>query len=267
MANRVRGRHTGVPGFFRACCREASRGGLFGYDHPAHELCRALVRQMPLDVDPDEWQEELDLLGRSLEDEDGDAALAWFDDHFLKCMNLIPPRRREMFLAGVYRAFADETIDLAVPKEQAADVPPSLNTTGPRETLYAKLLAIGGERVVPMPDPHIDILLGRGEVFGNAAVKRVRGEPNRCHQNVALRHLLSRGRLKICTGYALSEDGLWRQHSWLHDGERVLETTVARRVYFGVRLDPVEAAPFVLGEVIPLLPGAQVFIERAAAAA
>lgn len=40
----------------------------------------------------------------------------------------------------------------------------------------------------------------------------------------------------IATGYALSGDGLWRQHSWgvLRDG--IFETTETRLKYFGIVL-------------------------------
>ncbi len=60
---------------------------------------------------------------------------------------------------------------------------------------------------------------------------------NGCHQNVAsLWKSPKRGIIGVATGYALSEDGLWRQHSWglLRDG--VLETTERRDKYFGILL-------------------------------
>jgi hypothetical protein len=52
--------------------------------------------------------------------------------------------------------------------------------------------------------------------------------------------------LRVCTGYALSEDGVWRHHSWLaaavsgEDGvkaERVVETTQLRQHYYGFARD------------------------------
>ena len=58
-----------------------------------------------------------------------------------------------------------------------------------------------------------------------------------CHRNVAAVWTKKKfGIVGIATGYALSDDGLWRQHSWgiLRDG--VLETTEKRLKYFGVVL-------------------------------
>ena len=48
----------------------------------------------------------------------------------------------------------------------------------------------------------------------------------------------------IATGYALSDDGLWRQHTWgiLRDG--ILETTEARIEYFGLLLQGERADEF-----------------------
>lgn len=54
----------------------------------------------------------------------------------------------------------------------------------------------------------------------------------------------------IVTGYALSEDGFWRQHSWLRRKEptaeqyHLLETTIRRAKYFGMILTEVEAELF-----------------------
>ena len=59
-------------------------------------------------------------------------------------------------------------------------------------------------------------------------------------------------------GYALSGDGLWREHSWLLADKAVVETTESRLLYHGfVRTDD-EAVIFALGqlpaeEVFPLL--------------
>jgi hypothetical protein len=54
---------------------------------------------------------------------------------------------------------------------------------------------------------------------------------SQCHDNVS--SLLDDKRIKEKqTGYALSEDGLWRCHSWgINDKNQIVETTEARLVY------------------------------------
>lgn len=67
-----------------------------------------------------------------------------------------------------------------------------------------------------------------------------------CHRNVA--KLWFRKALKLAaigTGYALSEDGSWRMHSWgIRKDGRVVETTVVRMKYFGLVLRDREAELF-----------------------
>lgn len=64
-------------------------------------------------------------------------------------------------------------------------------------------------------------------------VEFVEGEPGACHENVA--GLLQRDELDSgWAGYALSEDGLWRHHSWGKRNGKIVETTVERLVYWGV---------------------------------
>ncbi len=60
---------------------------------------------------------------------------------------------------------------------------------------------------------------------------------NGCHANSLALAAAKAGR-KAMTGLALSEDGIWRSHSWVLDGARILETTTPRTLYLGV-----EAAP------------------------
>jgi hypothetical protein len=129
--------------------------------------------------------------------------------------------------------------------------------------LEAKLLAVGGTRVVPLPDPHIDLLIQQGQVIAGEPAKKLRGRQSQCHHNVALRYLDNPFTYRIATGYGLTAaDGLWRQHSWLWDGKRVVETTVVRDVYFGVALDRDAAAGFVFGVVAYLLPDLEEFFKR-----
>ncbi|WP_260703867.1 hypothetical protein [Edaphobacter flagellatus] len=112
--------------------------------------------------------------------------------------------------------------------------------------LKALLLRFGGIFLVapPKPDPDITLLLESGFLMhGRVVTKPMRS--SMCHQNVAAVWKRRKPRIVgIATGYALTEDGLWRQHSWgiLRDG--MLETTCEREKYFGVLLRGAEADHF-----------------------
>jgi hypothetical protein len=59
-------------------------------------------------------------------------------------------------------------------------------------------------------------------------------EDNRCHDNVD--ELFEFGLIeKIACGYALSNDGLWRFHSWgISKDGNIIETCCSREKYFGI---------------------------------
>ncbi len=102
--------------------------------------------------------------------------------------------------------------------------------------LEQKLLLFGGTRMIFRYEPDLKLLLDRGEVFDEPA-ELVPGEPSQCHLNVARLWNEQKGEVSIVTGYALSEDDLWRQHSWLIREKliarqgRLIETTVKRVKY------------------------------------
>jgi hypothetical protein len=98
------------------------------------------------------------------------------------------------------------------------------------------LLQLGGEFVVapPRPDQDVPMLLEQGFITAGPITLKVM-KSSSCHQNIASVWTKRKfGIVGIATGYALSDDGLWRQHSWgiLRDG--VLETTQTRQKYFGI---------------------------------
>lgn len=105
--------------------------------------------------------------------------------------------------------------------------------------LKALLLRLGGDMVVApptQPDQDIPRLLKEGFLTSGPITLKVM-KSSSCHQNVASVWTKRRlGIVGIATGYSLSEDGLWRQHSWgiLRDG--ILETTESRLKYFGIVL-------------------------------
>jgi len=68
-----------------------------------------------------------------------------------------------------------------------------------------------------------------------------------CHKNVAEIWAEKQDELVgIGTGYSLSDDGLWREHSWGVRREGILETTVSRAKYFGVLLQHGDADSFAM---------------------
>jgi len=113
------------------------------------------------------------------------------------------------------------------------------------EELRALLLE-AGESWEVVPPFEREVLLGDlirvGKLYEITHISYLPGEPNRCHDNVAAVLEICGGmegapNLLGATGYALSEDGLWRQHSWaVGDEGEIFETTVGRTAYFGVSI-------------------------------
>jgi hypothetical protein len=127
---------------------------------------------------------------------------------------------------------------------------PNQQTAQPLSTI---LLQYGGKRVVTWlgSDPTIDLVIEHGRLFVMPAVKKT-GQRSRCHQNVARMYREHQHGIKaIGTGYALTDDGIWREHSWGISAKRILETTTMRLLYFGVEMKG-EAADWFCDSVLPL---------------
>lgn len=98
------------------------------------------------------------------------------------------------------------------------------------------LLSYGGKEIVPREEPDLDKILSRGRLFNTKVVMK-HGKSLDCHTNA--RELSKVKGNRIATGWALSPDGLWRQHSWIIKNDNtIIETTEKRNKYFG----------FILGE-------------------
>lgn len=111
-------------------------------------------------------------------------------------------------------------------------------------TLEQRLLSIGGKRVVWWgPSVHLPAIVARGKLF-NQPVKKRKMSNNQCHTNAASLWGDAVKATTIATGYCLSWDGLWRQHSWAIRGKHVVETTVSRSRYYGIELSENEAFSF-----------------------
>lgn len=121
----------------------------------------------------------------------------------------------------------------------------------PKELQFVKsvklrdlLLSFGGnEACILEPEEDIDNILEYGQFWFGKNSKMMKGLPNQCHSNSC--RLWESGNNKahsrICTGYALSKDGIWRQHSWVlnlkSNSNQIIETTIHRIAYFGFIMD------------------------------
>jgi hypothetical protein len=114
--------------------------------------------------------------------------------------------------------------------------------------LQTRLLALGGEAAVFGVAPKlIELLLERGSVFYGES-RSYKGRRGRCHYNAARLWAISPESRQLVTGFALSDDGCWRPHSWVLQPAKgkppILETTEKRVLYFGAVLTPDEAERF-----------------------
>jgi hypothetical protein len=114
------------------------------------------------------------------------------------------------------------------------------------EHLQLLLLRLGGIFIVAPNKPDWDVprLLKSG-ILMNGPVTLKKMQSSMCHQNIATVWRFQKPPIvSIATGYALTEDGLWRQHSWgvLQNG--LLETTQERTRYFGILFSSSEADRF-----------------------
>lgn len=105
--------------------------------------------------------------------------------------------------------------------------------------LGERLKLIGGTVVCPTFEEDLELILHKGETWLplQKQIVLARGEKSRCHQNV-LRLWEMNPHFRVCTGYALSKDGIWRSHSWCFDpaAYRILETTEKSIAYHGAFL-------------------------------
>ena len=104
------------------------------------------------------------------------------------------------------------------------------------QTLADRLLRIGGAVVCAFPEEDMDLILEKGRTWTprqNQIILK-RGAAIKCHSNTLFLKEANPP-LLACTGWALSKDGIWRQHSWCVEPQdwRVVETTLKRLAYHG----------------------------------
>lgn len=124
------------------------------------------------------------------------------------------------------------------------------------KTVVNKILSIGGYYVQEHPlfdksdKLFFKAMKERGRLWSGKSLLMV-GRPSQCHKNSCDLWFANKDRdnCRICTGFALSEDGLWRIHSWVvnirDDGNmQIVETTVKRLAYFGYIMSTEECETF-----------------------
>ena len=107
------------------------------------------------------------------------------------------------------------------------------------DILGPRLKAIGGTVVCATFEEDIQLILDHGKTWVplQKEIVLIRGEAIRCHENSILLQAAN-PHLHVYTGYALSNDGIWRSHSWCFEEQtyRIIETTVKRVAYHGAIL-------------------------------
>ena len=118
--------------------------------------------------------------------------------------------------------------------------------------LKEKLLSIGGTRIImPRTDEDLAKTLSRGQFWLGDKPKLMIGQPSQCHYNSSCLYEANKNttnHVRICTGYALSDDGIWRMHSWCIWAKprvnKIIETTVERVLYYGFVMNKEECEEF-----------------------
>ena len=106
------------------------------------------------------------------------------------------------------------------------------------------ILSLHGYAVIfPHLEQDLQNMLDRGIFIYPTKVKQIPGTSRQCHRNSALLWKNNKD-ASIVTGYALSDDGLWRQHTWCIMNKEVWESTTQRVLYFGYVLNSEEAEKF-----------------------
>jgi len=105
------------------------------------------------------------------------------------------------------------------------------------------LLSLGGDWVALQPEPDFKDLLNKGQLIKGKVIFKPMA-PCQCHSNCAQIWDKNPKTCRIATGWALSTDGIWRQHTWILKGKAVIETTELRTLYYGIVLADEEANNF-----------------------
>jgi hypothetical protein len=117
--------------------------------------------------------------------------------------------------------------------------------------LQDKLLSLGGDWVALEPECDFEDLMQKGQLFKGKVILKPMA-PCNCHSNCAQLWDKHPKTYKIATGWALSDDGIWRQHTWLLKGKTIIETTLSRVMYYGIVFGDKESNLFWLANLFKI---------------
>jgi hypothetical protein len=106
------------------------------------------------------------------------------------------------------------------------------------------LVSLGGDCVVVWNDgfhttkEFVSVLMTFGRISTGRHARVRPMDANNCHTNSERLAIKHPRRYQRETGFALSDDGLWRPHSWVFDATRnqIVETVEPRVRYFGITI-------------------------------
>ncbi len=113
-------RRAAVPSWFRSLCREAARGGSFGFHRVGYRWASNMPPGPPPGFTPNQWHEQLEEIknkfetgllmragGKKWREAVNESILKWFRQNFPSQMDLIPRRRQNEFAEGFLDAGED----------------------------------------------------------------------------------------------------------------------------------------------------------------
>lgn len=105
----------GVPSTVRYVIEDAKRGGsgphARSYRDAGWHFANLVTSSEPDAFDETEWQQEVGKLLDAIGRDDDAAIIAWCVEYYPRVMALIPRRRREQFLRGIYEASEEGRIE------------------------------------------------------------------------------------------------------------------------------------------------------------
>lgn len=102
----------GIPSFLRALAPEAKRGGSNGYRWFGFELARHTDDLASDDYESnDDFEVRLGELRGHVDTRDWEAVWLWYKQEYPKVMALVPDRRKDSFLEGVFEAVEADKVE------------------------------------------------------------------------------------------------------------------------------------------------------------